>query len=58
MLEDIVDRSDGAADIVGEIAGPQAREPVCGDGAFGGVDQPLSQQRIMVALPYHHKEFS
>jgi hypothetical protein len=56
VLEDIVDRSDGAADVMREIARLQAGEPVCSDSAFGGIDQPLSQHRVMVALPRHHQE--
>ena len=57
VLEDIVDRSDGAAGLAGEVARPQAREAVCGDDAFGDIDQPLSQRRVTVPLRCDHGFF-
>ena len=42
MLEDVVDRSDGAPGLSDEVAGLQARAPGLGDGAFRDIDQPRS----------------
>jgi len=38
MLEDVIDRSDGASGLAREVAGLQGGEPLLGDGALGGVD--------------------
>ena len=54
MLEDIIDRSDGAAGLLCKITGPQRRQPPSGDGAFGGIDQLLTQRRVPVDMPYDH----
>src|SRR6266851_1675478 len=43
MLEEVVDRSDRAAGFSGEVASLQGCKPLSGDGAFGGIDQLLSQ---------------
>ena len=52
MIEDVINRSDGAADLSGEVAGLQGVEPVAGDGAFRGVDQLLAQRRVPIGLPH------
>ena len=50
MLEDIIDRTDRAPGLSGEVARLQGPKPFLGDGSFGGIKQPPPQRRMMVRL--------
>jgi len=57
MLEDVIDRSDGAADLAREVADLQGGKPLFADCAFRGIDQLLAQRGVPVCLLHGHPFF-